>query len=71
MLVEAKRDDAMRCDDDDDDDEKGKSKFLYEKKESLQHRHFPCGPPPQYYTGCTQLNFTVRMGRGAFCVIWP
>ena len=38
-------------------------KFLYEKKESLQHRHFPCGPPPQYYTGCTQLKemFTARL----------
>ena len=42
-----------------------------EKKMSLQHRHFPCGPPPQYYTGCTQLNFAVRKGGGAFCVIWP
>ncbi len=51
--------------------DRGCKQVLQGKKESLQHRHFPCGPPPQYYTGCTQLNFTVRMGRGAFCVIWP
>ena len=47
------------------------SSFSDGKKKSLQHQHFPCGPPPQYYTGCTPLNFTVRMGRGVFGVIWP
>ena len=52
-------------------DLKEKKRHSILKMKSLQHQHFPRGPPPQYYTGRTQLNFTVRMGRGVFCVVWP
>lgn len=51
--------------------ERKRAGLLKAKRESLQHQHFPRGPPPQYYAGRTKLNFTVRMGRGAFFVVWP
>ena len=31
-------------------------------QKSLQHQHFPRGPPPQYYAGRTQVHFTVKDG---------
>ena len=50
---------------------KKKNQKRPKRKDCLQHPVFPCGPPPEYYLDPTQLNFTVRMGCGAFCVVWP
>ena len=41
------------------------------KAKGNQHQDFPTGPPRQYYPGSMQLNFKVRMGFGALCMIWP
>ena len=32
---------------------------------------FPSGPPPQYYSCLKPFNFGVRMGSGAFGLVWP
>ena len=39
--------------------------------EAIQHPRFPCSPLPKYWSGPTVLNFAVRMGCGAFTVVWP
>ena len=31
---------------------------------------FPCGPPPQYWTGQHAFNFRVLMGSGAWASVW-
>ena len=41
------------------------------KSKSYQHLKFPSGPPPQYLIGLKPLNFGVRMGSGAFGLVWP
>ena len=41
------------------------------QKEAIQHPRFPCSPLPKYWSGPTVLNFAVRMGCGAFTVVWP
>ena len=41
------------------------------KKKDIQHPRFPCSPLPKYWSGPTVLNFAVRMGCGAFTVVWP
>ena len=45
-------------------------RFLQGKKD-IQHPRFPCSPLPKYWSGPTVLNFAVRMGCGAFTVVWP
>ena len=32
---------------------------------------FPSGPPPQYSSRLKLFNFGVRMGSGAFSLVWP
>ncbi len=32
---------------------------------------FPSGPPPQYSSCLKLFNFGVRMGSGAFSLVWP
>ena len=41
------------------------------KEAAIQHPRFPCSPLPKYWSGPTVLNFAVRMGCGAFTVVWP
>ena len=41
------------------------------KQKDIQHPRFPCSPLPKYWSGPTVLNFAVRMGCGAFTVVWP
>ena len=38
---------------------------------SWQHTGFPSGPPPQYSLCLKPLNFRVRMGSGAYGLVWP
>ena len=40
-------------------------------KKSWQHTSFPSGPPPQYSSCLKPFNFGVRMGSGAFGLVWP
>ena len=40
------------------------------RKKDIQHPRFPCSPLPKYWSGPTVLNFAVRMGCGAFTVVW-
>ena len=37
---------------------------------SIQHLHFPRGPPPEYSASSTTFNFRVPMVSGALAVIW-
>ena len=50
---------------------RGESKKIASGAKSYQHLKFPSGPPPQYLTGLKPLNFGVRMGSGAFGLVWP
>ena len=55
---------------------RGYKKYAYSMAESksaksYQHLRFPSGPPPQYLIGLKPLNFGVRMGSGAFGLVWP
>ena len=43
--------------------EKGKGDSE-EEKQKAQHRAFPRGPPPQYYSGSNLLDIAVRMESG-------
>ena len=45
--------------------------FCRKNKKDIQHPRFPCSPLPKYWSGPTVLNFAVRMGCGAFTVVWP
>eukprot|EP00831_Metopus_contortus_P033751 TRINITY_DN27001_c0_g1_i5.p2 TRINITY_DN27001_c0_g1~~TRINITY_DN27001_c0_g1_i5.p2 ORF type:complete len:104 (+),score=2.88 TRINITY_DN27001_c0_g1_i5:174-485(+) len=46
--------------------------FLGTKKiKSYRHTDFPSGPPPQYQPCLRPLNFGVRLGSGAFDLVWP
>ena len=51
----------------------GETKLInYQKKtKSWQHASFPSGPPPQYSPRLKSFNFGVRMGSGAFGLVWP
>ena len=42
-----------------------------QKAKGYQHEGFPSGPPPQYSPRLNPLNFGVRMGSGAFGLVWP
>ena len=42
-----------------------------QNQKDIQHPRFPCSPLPKYWSGPTMLNFAVRMGCGAFTVVWP
>ena len=39
-------------------------------KKDIQHLRFPCSPLPKYWSGPRVLNFAVRMGCGAFTLVW-
>ena len=45
--------------------------FILRIKNSCPHKGFPSGPPPQYSPCLKPLNFGVRMGSGAFGLVWP
>ena len=48
-----------------------KNKNKNKNKKAIQHWLFPRSPLPKYWTSPTMLNFAVRMGCGAFTVVWP
>ena len=39
-------------------------------KKDIQHLRFPCSPLPKYWSGPSMLSFAVRMGYGAFMLVW-
>ena len=45
-------------------------KILEKNKKDIQHSRFPCSPLPKYWSGLRVLNFAVRMGCGAFTLVW-
>ena len=41
-----------------------------QNSKSIQHLHFPRGPPPEYSASSTTFDFRVLMVSGTLAVIW-